>query len=574
MRRRFASTLLVLTALGGALMRAADAPENDKVVALPPFMVEETGKGPPWRYVELPGFEVLSRCSDLSTRTVTQAYVQLHRLLAVVLPEELQIQLTEPRVVILYDEELHPAASQEVVAQMLRIAGANRPPLDDLPDIGPRGVRPSSAPRRVSFLPNLRLTDKDAITVFTIVRQDGLNTDSLYLTTDYVTYMLRNRVPVLPLWFVAGFLSAYREMTFRPGEITLKPLQWISEAETEVVKKTPAAARQPVALGEFFRGDLLRTEPTDLNGAQHWAAQAALFVRWGLDDRNPARRQALWKFVARVSEASSSEQRFAECFGFDYAEAQKQLAEFLPVAVRRTVNYRLDRSLKPPAVALRDATFGEIARIKGDWERLEIGYVKEHFPALAPKYLEQARRTLMRAYERDERDPRLLAVLGLCARDAGDDGPAREYLEAAAQSGTMRARAWLELARLRYAEALAQPGGTGGQLTSTQAANVLTPLFTARQQRPPLPEVYELIASVWAHCDFPPTRAHLAALDEGVALFPRNAGLVFQAASLYVARGWVSDARIYVELGLQVASDDATRARFTDLQSRLPPTPP
>ena len=40
---------------------------------------------------------------------------------------------------------------------------------------------------------------------------------------------------------------------------------------------------------------------------------------------------------------------------------------------------------------------------------------------LTPKYLEQARRTLKRGYDRDERDPRLLAVLGLCEIDAGND---------------------------------------------------------------------------------------------------------------------------------------------------------
>ena len=156
MLRRLRSSLLALAALCGAALRAADAPEADKVVALPPFMVEETGKGPSWRYVDVPGFEVLSRCDDPSTRAVVLAYFQLHRLLEVVLPAELQLKLSEPRSVILYDEELQPAASQEVVAQLMKGAGRTPPPADDLPSYGPRGIRLSGSPRPVSFLPNLR----------------------------------------------------------------------------------------------------------------------------------------------------------------------------------------------------------------------------------------------------------------------------------------------------------------------------------------------------------------------------------------------------------------------------------
>ena len=63
-------------------------------------------------------------------------------------------------------------------------------------------------------------------------------------------------------------------------------------------------------------------------------------------------------------------------------------------------------------------------------------------PELAPKYLEQARRTLRRAYDRGERDPRLLAVLGLCECDAGNEtGDARGSAQEEAQHpGILRGR--------------------------------------------------------------------------------------------------------------------------------------
>src|SRR5207237_10763011 len=130
-----------------------------------------------------------------------------------------------------------------------------------------------------------------------------------------------------------------------------------------------------------------------------------------------------------------------------------------------------------PDFTLRPAGDVEVARIKGDWERLEIGYVKAQFPVLEPKYVEQARRTLRRGHDGGSRDPRLLAVMGLCEVDAGNDIAAREFLEdAAARGQSLRPRAWFELARLRFAALEARRDGAGAGLTPAQASGVLTPL--------------------------------------------------------------------------------------------------
>ncbi|MBI5768306.1 MAG: hypothetical protein HZA93_10960 [Verrucomicrobia bacterium] len=551
--------------------RAADTSSADRVVSLPPFLVEETDRGPPWRYAEVPGFEVLARCGDSATRTVVLAYIRLHHLLGVVLPEDLRLGFSEPRRLILYADDLQPAASKEVFSQLLSREDRNAPPADEGGGFGGRGgIRVPSPVRRVSFMPNLRLSDADATYVFTIVREQDLNTDTLYLTSDYLTFLLKNRVPALPWWFVTGFLATYRDMTFRDGTITLKPLQWISEVQTAALKKDPKTATPPVPLDEFFRGDLVKRDQSDRAAALTWTSQGSLLLRWALDEQHPERREALWKFVARAGYSYSSEKLFAECFGLDFAAVHRQLTGFLPTAVRQTVHFELPRTFRLPEMKLRDASPAEIGRIKGDWERLEVGYVKEHFPDVAGKYLEQARRTLVRAYELDQRDPRLLAALGLYACEAGDEALARDYLEAAARSGELRARAWVELARLRHAAAVAALP-PGGKLGVTQASSLLTPLFAARRLNPPLVAAYELIADVWSRCELPPTRGHLAVLDEGVALFPRQAELVYRTASLYLERGWPAEARNYLDLGLQIAPDEKTRARFVELQSRLDP---
>ena len=75
-RRRGAAPFLALLALA-----ATAAPAQESAVPLPPFLVEEAAKGPPWRHGEAMGFEILSRCGDAATRRVVEAHFQLHQLL-------------------------------------------------------------------------------------------------------------------------------------------------------------------------------------------------------------------------------------------------------------------------------------------------------------------------------------------------------------------------------------------------------------------------------------------------------------------------------------------------------------
>ncbi len=555
-------------ALGSA--RAADEPG---VVALPPFMVEEAAKGPPWRYAESPDFEILSRCNDATTRSMTEAYHRLHRLLDLVLPEQFRVRHAVKKTMIYYDEELRPAASQEIIAQLLRGKNEAPPPPDISPGGGLRGLRsypPES--RRITFLPNMRLWDKDMMAVFAIVRNGDLDADRMFLTPDYVGYLLRNRTPTLPAWFIAGFLSLYPQMKFERETITIPAAEWISPGETYLLKADPKTARPLLPWAAFLRGDNSANNQTKGENLRVWASQAELFIRWGLEGKGSPRREGFWKFIERSSVDVPSEKLAEECLGLDFAALREQVTAFLPTAVRKEMTLRPESAIKLPPLALRLATDGEIARIKGDWERLEINYVRQRYPDLATKYIEQARRTLLRAYDRNDRDPRLLAVLGLCEVDAGNDAGARDYLEAAARLEIVRPRVWLELARLRLAEYLAAPGAQG-KLSAGQAVDVLTPLFIARGQKPPLPEVYEMIADVWSQCVVTPTRGHLAVLAEGVNQFPRRVSLVQRASVLFLEHGHVIEASSFIELGLRIAPDENERARFSELQARLPVEP-
>lgn len=556
-----------------ALRVPLHAAEEPAPVALPPFLVEEAQKGPPWRYAATPGYEILSRCADSVTRRVVASHQRLHQLLAEVLPPALQFQCSVPRTLIVYDEELQPAASREVIARMLREDSLAVAPEDSAPVGGFRGMRlaPPASARRMSFLPNLRLWDRDAMAVFMIVRRDDFDADRLSLTQDYVSFVVKSRLPALPPWFVAGFLTLYGQMHNAGERLTLDELEWIAPAHTVAIKKDPKTAPPIQPLADFFA---LRTVPPAealaYDPLQAWAAQAALLVRWGLEADGGAHRAGLWKFTERAALRGASEELFVESFGFDFAAAREKLAAYLPAAVRKEAAFRIPRDApKPAPLALRNATDAEIARLKGDWERLEVPYVKKIEPRLAEKYLEQARRTFRRAYDRDARDPGLLAAMGLCEVDAGDDAAAYSLLEAAVALGPLRPRAHYELARLRLARARAQPAGPGGLIDNSQIADVLKPLFAARAEEPPLPEVYELIADAWALSATKASRGHLAVLDEGVRLFPRRAALALRAAEVNLRHGYPGEASALGDIAERAIATDGERTRLAALRRAL-----
>lgn len=567
------SPLLISLALL-AFPRAACA-QDDSAVPLPPFIVEEISKGPPWRYAEMPGFEILSRCSDRTTRDLAETHYRLHQLLALLMPEKLQVAFALPRAMIFYDEALQSAASQEVIADMLHKAAAEsvNSPAEAPVQFSPRGVPLGFTPtHRFNFLPNLRLWDTDAMSVFAIVRDGGYDSDHLVLTRDYINYLLLNRTPSLPAWFAAGVLVLYERTDYESGSLTLRPLLWISETQTDAVKADPKTARAPLPLAEFFSTVLpARDDPGAEALRELWRAQAALLVRWALDHKTPAQRAAFFDFVAHACDEPVTEKSFRGFFGLDFAAADAQLALYLPAAVRKSVALKPEHALKPPTISLRNATDTELSRLKGDWERLEVGFVKKRSAELALKYLEQARRTLGRAYEHGSRDPQLLANLGLCECDAGDDVRAKAYLEDAVQHGPVRPRANYELARLRFAEADAKPAGAASKLSVDQVAHIFAPLFAARAQPPAQPEVYELIARVWSRSAYAPTPAHLAVLDEGIRLFPRRIELLYRTAALCAERGYGDQAAMIITHGLRLVTDETDRTRFTELQGHLAP---
>jgi len=147
---------------------------------------------------------------------------------------------------------------------------------------------------------------------------------------------------------------------------------------------------------------------------------------------------------------------------------------------------------------------------------------------------DSARTALITPYTRGERDPRLLAALGLYERSVNNPDRARKFLEAAAAAKVVRPLAYLELARLRFATAQAAAGGPEALFSAAQVADITAPLLVARLQPPPMPEVYELIGDTYFRSNENPKPDVMGMLFEGINLNPRRMGLLYRTALLCI----------------------------------------
>lgn len=566
-------------------------------VQLPPFIVETT-IGPTWRYTQIPRFEILSRCNDLTTEQLALAFHKANQLLDLVLPERFQLTFDAPRALIFYDEKLWPVSEQKAVSALLRanpparpdgVPAPSAPPRIQLEPITGAKLQGSNTTSKIavtdSFFSNLMLTDADTIVTFALVKDSTIDPRRSYLTSAYVSNLLNNRAPALPDWFTAGFMRLYDRMNFEENAVTVKALHWNIVVEDRSRPKAPLKApdedtdlvriasgqngkrlssrraielgQQPVDLPQVdsrnrSRRDAPVANPKEaesdrklllplagfLEGAvpignlDPWMEQAELLVSWGLDPAN-GRVEAFWNWLDRSSKEPATEDLFKECLGMDFSEATRSLVAY--AVDHHGIRWALSEDLsRLPPHPYENASPLQIARIKGEWERLEARYVRKSQPELEEHYVALARRTLRKPYDRGDRDPRLLASLGLLELEAGDQAVAKAFLEEAVSGGVIRPRAYYELARMRYDHLFGRSTRNDGKYTIEQIDPILQPLLAAARQDPALSAIYELMAHVCAICVEPPSEEVRATLGRGVVLFPRNTALRREMAALHV----------------------------------------
>lgn len=588
---RFCPVFVALVLLSPLFRFSARAASSDEVVTLPPLLVEEKLRGPRWRYAELPGFEILARCSDARARALAYSYYRAHHLQSVLLPDRFLGQFDVPTKLIFYADELWPAALEEgaallrsssLVPSLPRRAATGDPtPLDQLraPDpIMSRGRIPIySAGWRAetdghgempAFVKDLRLSDDDEVVIFNVVRPEPDFYFRTFLRPTYLAQLLAARTPTLPSWFVRGFLDFYQQLEFSEDTITAVPFVFLDSAQSATAKEDSATAiRTWLPLMEVFTEDSARLSARSVEANQIASAQLHLFIRWALDPAAGTHRDALWRLVDEACHAPVTAERFTQAFGSSPSEIEKALADYLPRALRHSVQWQAN-PISYPDLKFTDASPVDSARIRGDWERLQAIYVRDIAPDLVTQYRSKAHETLRHANKRKSGDPRLAAVLGLAELDGGDTQRARELLERAVHAQVVRPKAYIELARLQLEEALAHPAADG-KLTREQADPILQLLAATSRQSPQLPDAYRLCLSVWEHCAASPGPADLRLLAEGTKAFPRSAELAYRTAKLHLAADRSADALALVQNALRLGANDAYAQPLHDLLASL-----
>lgn len=523
-------------ALGAAMIcSAASAAEKraeaaGEIVELPKFEVTDSKLLPPpesWHYAQIPGFEILSNISQSATRRFVDDFLLLQMVIDTIMPGLTRGNVPVPTALILCGrgkgfDEFVPADQEEARYGKNALFFQNTERSAIVVDFA---------------LAELRLSDNST--------EDSDPYRGFYL--EYFRYLIRrqmSRPP--PVWFEEGLVQIFAAMDFNRKWITFAQIGDGFGGEKIGDFNRRLAERALIPFKRFLEPD----QPQE-RGA-FWAAQCYAWVHMCLYGQNGKFQRPFVEYIRRLDTEAATEELFKECFKKSYKDMGLELRGYIGFTNYKAMQYKAKKGQelpKPPPIPLGAAPDHVVGRLKGEVLRL------------AGKG-DEARNAMIAPYVRGERDPRLLAALGLDEKLGGRDERARKFLEAAVAKDVDRARAYLELGRLRLEEAKKNPKAPDGKLDAAQMTGVLTPLFAARKKQPPLAEVYSLIAQAWGISAQAPERSHFDVVLEGVKLFPRDTELVLQAVLLAAQRGFKEEAAGLARLGRRMAKEPADRDRF------------
>jgi hypothetical protein len=528
-------------AVAGIAVQTPAAPAPPPV-ELPPLVVEESAGLPPWLYVQADGTEYLSRCTEATTRDYVEMQRRRLEWVRALVPPEFLARSDVPAVTILASQRHRAGTPAEVVGEVQRLQ---------------RDAEDGTL-RRATTAPNMLLTDVDALGVFALIDEDAFNAEGLTVSADHLQLLLEARRPALPRWLIAGVMGAYRQVRFDESPLTLGPMAWHAQTELQALVRDHFAARTLVPLGDLLGNTGLAERHPGIA-----RVQATLFVRWALDPRH-GRRDGFWKLAAQAAEAPVTDAMLEATLGVRSADLRDRLSDYVATAVREPLLLPLPAAAAAGRPEIRRATPSEVARLKGEWERMAVALVRERQPAHVTRYLGQARRTLQRAYDGGDRDARLVASLGLCELEAGNRTEARERFETALALGVVRPRVGLELARLRWGD-LTRGQPETRQFEPAEILPVLAPLRAALAQRPLTVGAAELWADAWARTGLAPTAEEVASLTATARHFVSEPGVVLRTVRALARHGRRAEATELLGAGFLFARDDATRRRFAQM---------
>lgn len=587
-----APSLLCALLFAGSGLRAQPATTAaEPVVELPKFVVTDNRELPPpesWRYGTIPGFEVLSNASEKGTQRLLRDFGMFRQALGHVW--QIPQRAGQSTTLIICGrgakfDQFIPAGKlnhETAFASLFLKQGGQSAIVIDLEatTLNVLNLEAASDPG----------TDGNTISV----------EHDKQLYREYVRYLLSQNDTRLPAWFEEGLSQIIMKMQFDKRWIEFAKLEdpntvstqaaMIAEMNASLTAEDPNAAtfagapaedrdfpaalrrRALIPLEKFFAVSHDSPEATNTLGNNRWGKQAYAFVHMCLYGYKGKYQKPFMTFLSRAAREPVTEAMFKECFRFpgkngtfkemSYKDMLMEIRSYCDFTVYEAKIFKAkeDVIIPPPLLVMRDATQSEIGRIKGEAMVL-AGHTKA------------ARSELIAPYIRGERDPYLLAALGLFELKHGEADRARKFLEASVAAKAKRPEAALEVAKLRYNDALAKPAGKGGQLSAAQTGAVLEPLLLVRRQAPPMPALYDLAGDAWLRSEAKPTKDDAMLLVEGAQLFPTRLKLVYRAALFASEVNELQAAHALADHGIRYATDATGKKRFEELKASLPPAP-
>lgn len=601
---RSLSRMALLAALPLSFFSLRAAPALDEVVKLPEFKVASERPLPPreeWKYVKVANFEVLSSVSDRLTKQFVKDLREFQIVLGAVAPHML-IRAEQPVMVILCGKSGQFAKLTEKVENRSERGRAAALVRDG-----------EIASIVIDYQAHGAVEEFTLWAGFNLFARQEVHTTSEFIR-QYIHLALSQSTPRVPAWVAEGMANVYADIDYTNKWIEVgKPTSFRTEYTVSsggsyggsyastfgyssldnyggfgpgfggynsfggysgfngyngiMQPYTERVMYYPMAIMPFEKMFAVDYDsPTFKGGSSsdslsQWRKQVTAFLHMCVYGRKGKYAKAYMDFARRSTKEPVTEALFKECFGKTYKQMALELRSYTEFTDYKGTVYKPTNKKETvfgvvPAIAVRPATDGEIGRIKG--ETMRLGGQDE-----------AARTEFVYAYLRGNRDPELLGSLGLMARQRHDDARAKTYLEAVAEAPATipRPRAYLELARLRYAQIQSANGNR--PLNEQQLIEVFTPLFAAHALPQQLAENYLEIAKMWKHTTYIPKRDHLAVLEKGMRLFPRNGNMAVATADLLITYGYKADAAAIVQRTLDSTDDPKLKAHMEELRRRL-----
>ena len=542
--------LVVLSLSGGEKTQATEAEHR---VELAPFVVYGAPEGLSWQYARYRDFEALTMCTpDLTQAVIEAAWRGRH-----LIPDQFEPERSDPAAVVLYDLRSFISSRVEPGTMWQKDASADLGA--DWVWIGGNILYPE--------------TEDDLMAA----NLGGI--DRMYtLDSDHLPRLFKDYRPRPPEWILIGLFGPKGAYTSLGGyslgepQLRVPVFRWLDDAASKALRSNKHPEAEFLSFDQLFASQ----PPGDEAGPavrRKWEDQAALFARWqilGHDGAKSGGKDGFWRLVYLASSGVPvDEELFKQCLGWSYAEAAQRMGRYLKGAVLGPGDIGMKPFPRTGIITLQPATEAQIARLKGNFERLEAKRLRADHPDLAALYEEAARSTLLRGLKRTDNDPAVRAVLGRLEMDTGHPAAARPHLEAAFAAKVANTRALLALARLRIDEAIA----ADGKIAPAQLQGVFAPLTAARERKPAEVETYRLIAEIWRRSVAPPQRGHLAVLLEGVKLFPHDLDLLRQVAEVHQQYGFGREAAVVAALGLLRSNTAERKAGFSRFLAETPGSP-